>query len=207
MGRKKASRDESEAQQQLIQSAIDVIKEKGIEGATARSIADKAGLNQSLIFYYFGSVNGLVIESVRDMSAKRRAIYTEVLAKSTTLPDAATKVFNVFKEDRKACSFVVLSQFVVSASNNEEIAKSLEEIYNPWLDLIEHELKRLLNNGNLPNEITYKDAAMSLMALFMGIQFMAGIDTYEKQVEDLIEKVPNLANLLALLPMLMGKQS
>lgn len=204
MGRKKASRDESEAQQQLMKATLDVIKEKGIDGATARAIADVAGLNQSLIFYYFGSVTGLIVESVRDMSATRRILYTDALAKSANLQEAATKVFDIFKQDRKACSFVVLSQFVVSASNNEQIAKSLEEIYDPWLDLIEIELQRLMNNAVLPNDITYKDAAMSLMSLFMGIQFMAGIDTYEKQVEGLISKAPNFANLLALLPMLLG---
>jgi len=101
MGRKKASRDESEAQQQLMKATLDVIKEKGIDGATARAIADVAGLNQSLIFYYFGSVTGLIIESVRDMSATRRILYTDALAKSANLQEAATKVFDIFNKIAK----------------------------------------------------------------------------------------------------------
>ena len=42
----------------LIAAAIDTLREAGFAGASARRIAKRAGCNQALIFYHFGSVPG-----------------------------------------------------------------------------------------------------------------------------------------------------
>ena len=206
MGRKKTPRETSESQQQLMAAALDVIAEKGIDGATARGIADVAKVNQSLIFYYFGSVTALVIEAVSTMSARRFAVYEESLQSLDTLPDVAQKMFEVFIEDRKNCSFMVLSQFVTGAQRNKEIAAAVEKVFNPWIALTHDTLTKVFNNANLPYEVTYDDISLALMSLFMGVQFMESIPAYEGKMGALIEKFPAVTPLFAMLPLLMGAQ-
>lgn len=204
MGRKKTTRDNSATQQHLMKAALDLISDKGIDGATARAIADKAGVNQSLVFYYFGSVTGLVIAAVSDMSARRFTTYQESLAGVDTIAEATTKLFDVFVDDRKSCSFMILSQFVAGAQNNDEIAAAVEQVFTPWITLTHDTLVRVLSNAKLPNDISYDDVSMALMSLFMGVQFMASIPAYENRVEELIEKIPSMAPMFSLAPMLMG---
>ena len=45
----------------LIAAAIDTLRESGFAAASARRIAAKAGCNQALIFYHFGSVPDLLV--------------------------------------------------------------------------------------------------------------------------------------------------
>ncbi len=207
MGRNKTTRDNSATQQQLMKAALDVITEKGIDGATARAIADSAGVNQSLVFYYFGSVTGLIIAAVSDMSARRFTLYKEQLADVENMADASIKLYEVFVEDRKTCSFMILSQFVAAAQNDEDIAQAVEKVFDPWIELTHHSLVRILGNANLPNDLTYDDVAMGLMSLFMGVQYMSSIPAYETKMEELVGKIPTMGPLFALLPMLMGKTS
>lgn len=187
-----------------MKAALDVITVKGIEGATARAIADSAGVNQSLVFYYFGSVTGLIITAVSEMSARRFTLYQETMRSVETLPDATMKLFEVFVEDRKTCSFMILSQFVAGAQNDPEIAEAVEKVFSPWIELTHESLVRVLGNADLPNNLTYDDISMALMSLFMGVQYMASIPAYEDQVETMVEKIPSMAPLLGVLPMLMG---
>jgi AcrR family transcriptional regulator len=64
---------------QLIDSAIETLKDRGFAGASARVIADRAGINQGLIFYHFGSVTGLLLAALDAVSATRQARYGEAV--------------------------------------------------------------------------------------------------------------------------------
>lgn len=48
----------------LLEAARDLFAERGYEGTTVRSIAALAGVNQALLFRYFGSKRGLLTEVV-----------------------------------------------------------------------------------------------------------------------------------------------
>ncbi|EWM11480.1 LOW QUALITY PROTEIN: TetR-family transcriptional regulator, partial [Kutzneria sp. 744] len=50
----------AETRQRLIDGAIETIRQHGIAGTSARTIAATAGVNQALVFYHFGSVNDLL---------------------------------------------------------------------------------------------------------------------------------------------------
>lgn len=204
MARTKTPREASETQQQLLKATLDVIADKGIEGATARAIADEAGVNQALVFYHFESVTGLVIAAVAEMSARRHRLYTDVLSHVNDMATAVEKLFEVFIADRSSSSFLVLSQFVGAAKNNPDIAQAVEQIFTPWITLTHDTVTRVLSNAGLPYDLTYDDISMGLMSLFMGIQFMAVIPAYEDTMNELIEKIPNLAPIFAMLPLLAG---
>ncbi|SCF68640.1 transcriptional regulator, TetR family [Streptomyces sp. Ncost-T10-10d] len=55
-------RDAAATRRRLLEAARDLFAERGYEGTTVRSIAERAGANQALLFRYFGSKQGLLTE-------------------------------------------------------------------------------------------------------------------------------------------------
>ena len=59
----------------LVDAAIETLKAEGFAGSSARAIAERAGLNQGLIFYHFGSVANLLLAALDSVSARRMEQY------------------------------------------------------------------------------------------------------------------------------------
>src|ERR1035437_2600701 len=64
----------------LIDAAIETLKAEGYAGASARAIAERAGSNQGLIFYHFGSVTNLLLAALDAVSAERLEHYSAAVA-------------------------------------------------------------------------------------------------------------------------------
>ena len=67
-----ASPGVAETREALVRGAIAALKEEGFAGASARAIARRAGCNQGLVFYHFGSVANLLLAALDDVSETRR---------------------------------------------------------------------------------------------------------------------------------------
>ncbi len=48
-----------DTRERLLAGTISALRDKGIAGISARSIAAAAGVNQALVFYHFGTVEEL----------------------------------------------------------------------------------------------------------------------------------------------------
>src|SRR6266446_6183663 len=66
--------------QALIDAAIESLRFDGYAGASARAIAARAGSNQSLVFYHFGSVAELLLAALDEVSDRRFRRYTAAVA-------------------------------------------------------------------------------------------------------------------------------
>ncbi|MGH9206383.1 MAG: TetR family transcriptional regulator, partial [Acidimicrobiales bacterium] len=49
-----------DTRQALVRAAVETLKSEGFAGASARVIAGRAGCNQGLVFYHFGTVANLL---------------------------------------------------------------------------------------------------------------------------------------------------
>lgn len=49
----------NERQQALLDAAERILEQEGVAGLSARAVADHAGVNKGLVFYYWGSTTGL----------------------------------------------------------------------------------------------------------------------------------------------------
>jgi len=199
MGRKKTTIETGETQQQLMSAALEVVGTKGIEAATARAIANIAGVNQSLIFYHFGSVTQLLIASVNSLNETRFQAYESALSQVKTVEELLGVTFEVFEEDRHGPSYIVLSQMVAGAKNVPEFATALEPLFEKFISLTKKSLTQVLGDVSLPAEITYDDVAIGIISLFLGVRLIGSVPKYDGQVDSLLEKVKNAAPFLNLI--------
>src|SRR5665213_3222013 len=101
----------------LVEAAIETLKENGFSGASARTIAERAGLNQGLVFYHFGTVANLLLaalDAVSDDRMVRFSAAVENVSSPTELMDVAAQIF---REDLDTGHVAVLVEMIAGASS------------------------------------------------------------------------------------------
>src|SRR5438477_2368367 len=85
---------------QMLDAALQALKTEGFAGATSRAIARTGGFNQALIFYHFGSLDGLLLAALDKTSAERLERYREAVDKADNAEQLAEVAATVHAEDR-----------------------------------------------------------------------------------------------------------
>src|ERR1051325_7656765 len=83
----------------IVDAALVALREEGILGASARSIARHGDFNQALIFYHFGSVTDVLLAAVDRLSAQRAQRYEERLAQVSSLHELVAVAGELHRED------------------------------------------------------------------------------------------------------------
>ena len=71
----------------LLDAAATALAEDGVAGVSARTVAARAGVNQALVFYHFGSVSGLLDAAVHQSVDLAVAAYRDRLSDVSTLAE------------------------------------------------------------------------------------------------------------------------
>ncbi|MCX5341859.1 TetR family transcriptional regulator [Streptomyces sp. R-74717] len=115
-------RDAAATRRRLLEAARDLFAERGYEGTTVRSIAERAGANQALLFRYFGSKQGLLTEVVAQGGLEQvRATPPEELFE-TALRSMLTRSSDGGTEDRS------LEVYLRSIGRGDEAAGTLRKL-------------------------------------------------------------------------------
>lgn len=95
------------AREQLLAAARGLFARRGLSGTTIRDIAQAAGLNSSLISYYFESKEGLYRECIQEIAAHSLQMTAKVLQPAATEVEYRLRlrmfldgIFALFLEDR-----------------------------------------------------------------------------------------------------------
>src|ERR1051326_9088991 len=106
--------------QGIVDAALETLKEEGFAGATSRAIARRGGLNQALVFYYFGSLEGLLLAALEQASNERLARYREAVSGVDSLDALIPVMAELWDADKASGHIRVVSQLVARAVNRPE---------------------------------------------------------------------------------------
>jgi len=165
-----------ETRNALIQGAIAALKEKGFAGASAREIARRAGCNQGLVFYHFGSVTNLLLAALDDVSATRHAHYQAVVDRAEGLGELVDAAEAVFEEDLDAGHIAVLAEMIAGASATPGLAPEVAARIAPWRQFAADALGGVLSDTPLSGVIEPDVAAHAVVALYLGLEMLAHLD-------------------------------
>jgi AcrR family transcriptional regulator len=166
----------NDTRQKLIDGALAVIREQGIAGASARTIATSAGVNQALVFYHFGSVDELLVQACRDATEARLAHYRERLDAVTSLRELLDVGRALHAEERRLGNVAVLAQLLAGAQTDERLAAPTAASLNLWVVEMETVLTRLLADSPIGAVIDPAGLARALSAAFIGLELFDGVD-------------------------------
>ncbi|HEX6469259.1 MAG TPA: TetR/AcrR family transcriptional regulator [Streptosporangiaceae bacterium] len=181
----------------LLRGALETLRAHGIAGASARTIAATAGVNQALIFYHYGSVDELLSAACRHGAAERVARYRERFASVTTMPELLELGRAVHAEERNAGNLGVLAQLLAGGQSDAKLAPATAEGLNLWVAEIEPALVRILTGTPLAEVMDIGGLARAVAAAFVGLELYEGVDAGSaRRAMDAVEQLAALVTVL-----------
>src|SRR4051812_39102787 len=167
---KRATRD------QILEATLETLREEGFAGATSRAIARRGGFNQALVFYYFGSLDGLLLAALVLTSTRRLERYREALAHAKTLEEMVAVSGRLYREDRESGHMTVVSQLVAGSLARRELAPQVLASMEPWLEFARESIERALAGTPLAALVPVEEAASAVITFYLGVNLLSNLD-------------------------------
>jgi AcrR family transcriptional regulator len=181
----------------LVEAAITTLKEEGYAGASARAIAERAGANQGLIFYHFGSVANLLLAALDAVSAERLARYGTAVGKAQSLPDLVEAATTIFGEDLDAGYVTVLAEMIAGASATPGLGAEVATRIQAWITFTESAIAETLRGSPLGGVLPATDVAYGIVALYLGLEMLSHLDGDRAPAMALFAHAAQIAGLLS----------
>jgi AcrR family transcriptional regulator len=186
-----------ETRQRIVDAAIETLKRDGFAGASARAMAATGGFNQALIFYHFGSVNGLLLAALDETSARRLERYRDEVASSATLPDLVQAAGRIYREDVESGHIKVLAEVIAAASASPWLGPEIAERIRPWTAFAREAIDRVLSGSPLAQLVPSEDLAHAVVALYLGMELLTHLEDDRSAADALFQRASALVPLVA----------
>lgn len=187
----------TERQQEIIETALDLINERGIQGLTIKNLSKKLGITEPAIYRHFENKIQILVALLDLLKHNTRIIFE---AELNSDEKAVLKIERLFKKHFKLFAEMPSMASVVFS---EEIFRNEEKLTTKIAEVIEHNnqtVLAILKEGQKKNEVRTDINAGHLVIFIMGAlrlfvkkwQFAGFSFNLEKEGDKLIESVKNL---------------
>jgi AcrR family transcriptional regulator len=181
--------------ERILEAALETVKREGFAGASARAVARAGGFNQALIYYYFGSLNELLLATLEETSRRRLESYRARMDEIGTLEDLARVGGELYAEDLKEGHIAVLTELLTAALPNPEMGPRIVASMQPWVELAEDAIGRVMRGTIGEGLLPARTLAHGLVAFYVGIELLYHLDRDETRAEELFRLFANLASV------------
>lgn len=166
----------ADTKQRLIDGALKAVREHGIAGVSARTIAAAAEVNQALVFYHFGTVDELLGAACREATQARVAFYAKRFAAVTTLRELLDLGREMHAEEHKLGNVSVLAQMLAGAQSDPRLADATADSLRMWTVQVETVLTRLLKDTPVSEIADVPGLATAISGAFVGLELYEAVD-------------------------------
>jgi AcrR family transcriptional regulator len=181
----------------LVSAALETVQAEGFARTTARAIAQRAGVNQALVFYHYGGVNDLLLAALERSSAERLAAYRSALADVESLDQAAARAAELYREDVAGGHVTVLAELVGASLAHPELAPQLVQRMEPWFAFTRETLGRLLGGTALETLVPVRETSFVVVALYLGLNLLSRLDPEGAESQQLFDALTRAAPLFS----------
>ncbi|HEX3796501.1 MAG TPA: TetR/AcrR family transcriptional regulator [Acidimicrobiales bacterium] len=183
----------------LVEAAIATLKDVGFAGASARTIAERAGSNQGLVFYHFGSVANLLLAALDAVSAARLVGYGAALEGIGTPAQLVDVASAIFSEDLDAGYVTVLVEMIAGASSTPGLGPEVALRIGPWAQFAQQAIEDTMGQSPLGGLLPARDVAYGIVALYLGLEMLTTLNGDREPALRLFAHARQLATLLTAL--------
>lgn len=185
------------AKDRLIDATLRTLVEQGVAKVSARTVAAAAGVNQGLVFYHFGSVEGMLAAACEQGARERVERQRAALAEVESLSGLVALGRRIHEEERAAGNVALLGQLLAGAQSHPGLKEPIASGLRLWITEVEQVLARLLARTPLQGVVDVPGLARAVSASFVGLELYEGVD--DDGAAQAMAALEQLANLLSAL--------
>ncbi len=191
---RRVSQSGADTRARIIEATLRTLKEEGVVGTSARSIAQAGGFNAALIFYHFGTISDLLVAAVEHNSADAITRYGQRLAGVRTLSELVEVATALYRQDA-AGNVTILTQLLAAAASDPELGQRLLAVFDPWIALVRDVLDRVLEGTPFAGMVPSEDVAFGVTSLFLGLELLTHLGQDFTRGERLLAQLGMAAGL------------
>jgi AcrR family transcriptional regulator len=182
---------------QIIQAAIESLKEVGYAGTTIREIARRGGFNSALISYHFGGLHKLLLAALDHSSEIRMRRYTQAIDEASGLEELMQVARRIYREDVEGGHITIFSELVAASLAHRELGPELISRAEPWLDFVEGATRKAAGDSPLLHILPPREIAYGILCFYLGVNLMTQLDPNTTRVEGLFDLANQFAPVIA----------
>jgi AcrR family transcriptional regulator len=138
----------------LLAAAAALIVERGWSAVTTRAVAERAGVNQALVHYHFGSIDNLRRESVMARLTPELESLVQELLDDRPLPGSIHRVMRlVDRFDTHTELGVLMAEALLQATRDAEVTEAMAAIMGSWSEMLDPRLRVAQERGFVRDDI------------------------------------------------------
>jgi AcrR family transcriptional regulator len=188
--------EDAGTRQQILHATYEALRDEGFAATTSRAVARRGGFNQALVFYYFGSMDALLLAALDWTNEQRLAAYRDALAEARTPADVLDAAARLFREDRDTGHITVVSQMIAGSVARPELAPQMLARMQPWLELCEKTLSRILDETPLTGIVPRDELGRAVVTFYLGANLLTHLEGDTGAAEAVIARLRDVLELL-----------
>jgi AcrR family transcriptional regulator len=189
------TRDSEGTRLRLIEATITSLAEEGFAGTSAREIGRRAGCNQALVFYHFGSVANLLLAALDEISRIRMERYRAGVEAVSSLDELVAVAIDIFREDLDSHHATVLAQLIAGSSSIPGFGSEVAARIEPWTDFTQQVVTRVIADSPFASMVDSAEIAFAIVAFYLGIELLTNLKREREPAEDMFATVGRVAGL------------
>ncbi len=195
-GPRRPRSDPEQAKAALIEAAIQVLARDGFTHTSARAVAAEAGGTNGLIFYHFGSMEGLLAATATELAQRRMDRVKEALGGDEAARLWPARLAATIRAEAGDAEGAAVVELVVAARTTPGLAEPVGHAIDQSIEFAANELSTILGDTPLTDLVPVELMAELATAAFFGLELFSHA---ERAVD--LDRVAQIAALaVALLP-------
>ncbi len=157
----------------LIDAAVRVLARDGYAHASARAIAQDAGTVNGSIFYYFGSMDGLLAATAKALAERGIARIRDGLGGDKAHVEWPTRLSGVMRAEAEGEEGRAVMELFVGARTSPALAAEVRAAIDGAIDYAISEMQAVLGASPITQLIPLPLIAELAAAAFLGIEVLA----------------------------------
>jgi AcrR family transcriptional regulator len=160
-----------------LDAAVDLIGELGWSAVTSRGIAERAGVNNGVVHYHFGSMDALRKGAVEHALAALLDDSVGAFTAATTARDAVGALAEALPSPAMAdAATTVVLEAMLHAPRDTHVREQMSQMLVTYRDAIDQKLRDDVAAGRLPSATDTTQLAVALLACLDGLVLHAMVD-------------------------------
>lgn len=180
----------------VMQAALKTLKTAGFAGTSARAVARTGGFPPGLIYYYFESLEALLLAAIEMTSNARLTRYRDVLSKTGSVAEVLEAAAFLYREDLDSGHVAAVQELIAGASSSRSLRTEISRKLEPWIRLAEEQISRFADQSPVGAWIPVHTIAELVVALYIGLETLAHLNRDGLRTEELFEAGRMVAPLI-----------